>query len=506
MKIRILATSDVHGYITPFKYSDRSMGGIGLSSAAVLINQYRDENTIVVDNGDSLQGSPLVYHHQLTNPQGINPMALANNLLKLDYVNVGNHDFNYGVKYLKKYMHDLNATCLCGNILEQGKPLFQGYKIHTFPNQVKVALFGVVTQYVPHWERSNNIESITFMDAYEYTKKMVEYLKTHESVDYIVCMYHGGIEADLLSGTPTETQTGENQGYRMAHEIEGLDVLITGHQHRSIASTLTNTLITQTSFNGTEVAMIELDTTKKEKRASLLKVRDEYDQNYLDLIELQEAQTQQWLDQPLGELKKGDLLIHDLLDARIHKHPIVSFLNQVQLSMSGAQCSAVALANDVTGFNQKITMRDLVSTYVYPNTLVVLEVTGKILKEMLERCATYFEVKDNKIIVSESFRLPKPQHYNYDMLDGIHYTIHCSADIGSRITDFTYQGKAIKADDILTLVVNNYRASGGGEFEMLKDCKVIKEIQRDMLDCMAEYITERKVIEVDHHDNIKVII
>ena len=118
---------------------------------------------------------------------------------------------------------------------------------------------------------------------------------------------------------------------------------------------------------------------------------------------------------------------------------------------SGAQLSASALFLGATGFRPSITMRDLVSTYVYPNTLTVKRVSGKVLKEYLEKDAEYFSIENGTIAVNPSYALPKPQHYNYDMVDGIDYTIKVSNPVGSRITRLEYQGAPVTDDMSFTL-------------------------------------------------------
>ncbi|MBR3693747.1 MAG: 5'-nucleotidase C-terminal domain-containing protein, partial [Erysipelotrichales bacterium] len=101
---------------------------------------------------------------------------------------------------------------------------------------------------------------------------------------------------------------------------------------------------------------------------------------------------------------------------------------------------------------------------------------------------------------------PKPEHYNYDMLDGIEYTIKVSNPVGERIIALSYQGKPIKEDDTFTLVLNNYRAAGGGNFSMLRNCKVLEDQQKDVVDCLMEYIMSNPEIRFEHKDNIKVIV
>src|SRR5699024_2650962 len=117
------------------------------------------------------------------------------------------------------------------------------------------------------------------------------------------------------------------------------------------------------------------------------------------------------------------------------------------------------LSNDAKGFSPVVTMRDVVSNYMFPNTLVVLELTGEDIKGALERSATYFSLDEQgDITVNPSFISPKPQHYNYDMWEGIEYTIHVSKPAGNRVQDITRRGEPLQMDGKYQVVLNNYRA------------------------------------------------
>lgn len=503
--VRILATSDIHGYVFPFSYADRTPVNQSLSRVSTLIRQFRDENTILIDNGDVLEGSPLTFYHHNNHETCGEPMTKVMRHMNYDYVNLGNHDFNYGPDTVLEYLNGVGGECISANVIWRGQPVGKRYVVRTFENGVRIALFGVDTHYIPNWETPENIEGFEFTDAFETAKQIVHEIRKTETADFVVCVYHGGFERDLESGEPTEDQTGENQGYRMCTEIEGLDLLITGHQHRSLSGVLNSTAYTQVLDNGRELAMIELDGDTKEIRTEILKAECEPDLELLELLQDEEDRCQTWLDQPLGTCAV-DLVIRDEDDARVHKSQLITFLNKVTLEATGAQIAANALFLHATGFPAQITMRNLVSTYVYPNTLVVKQVTGKVLREYLEKDAEFFAVRDGQIIVSPQYDYPTPQHFNYDMLDGIEYTICVSNPIGSRITSLTRDGMDIADDDVFTLAVNNYRASGGGNFNMIKTAPVVKEIQTSMVEILAEYIMKHPLIDFEPVNNIQVIL
>lgn len=199
------------------------------------------------------------------------------------------------------------------------------------------------------------------------------------------------------------------------------------------------------------------------------------------------------------------MLIQDGFLARLHKHPLVSFINQVQKETTGAQLSATALFNHAHGFDTTITMRDLVSTYVYPNTLVVKKMNGKSLKMMIEKCAHYFDIENDEITVSQEYIYPKIQHFNYDMIDGIDYTLKISRPRGSRLISCTYEGLEIEDDDTFTVAMNNYRAVGGGDFDMVAQSETVLDTNRDMVEILAAYIQKHSPVIVEHFENIRII-
>ncbi len=501
-RIRILATSDVHGYIYPNSYATKEEQNIGFAKIKKIVDTFKNDNTLILDNGDILEGSPLAYYHLHNKVDEVSPMTMAMNEIGYDYVNVGNHDFNYGEEVLMMHLQNLKAPCITNNWIYHDRPFGPTYVLRTF-GTTKVALFGLVTPYITQWEKKAHIANSRFADVIETAKKTVETIKRIDKPDFIICMYHGGFERDMATGIPTEDLTGENQAYQLIQEVSGIDLLISGHQHRSISGKINHTTYTQTTCNGAEVAMIDIDSKTRDIKPYILKCDMEADEDLMKRFQKEEDECQTWLDQPLGTTNL-DLTITDENEARQNKSQVVTFLNLVEKEATGADLTSNALFLHATGFRREITMRDLVSTYVFPNTLVVKKVTGKVLREYLEKTAEFFTVKGGQIGVNPAYDYPKPQHYNYDMVDGITYTIKVSNDPGSRITELLYEGRPVQDDDTFTLAVNNYRAAGGGNYHMIKNSPTVKEINQSMVELLAQYISEHKVVDFEPMHNITV--
>ncbi|UFT99075.1 bifunctional metallophosphatase/5'-nucleotidase [Radiobacillus kanasensis] len=514
--ITILITSDIHGYIFPTHYRDRSDQPLGLAKLATYIKKKRSAgNVLLLDNGDLIQGSPLTYYHSKYHRDTENPVIKVANALGYHSAVFGNHEFNYGLDYLRSVVEQSEFPWLSANVINEqtGKPAYgKPYRIHEIEG-VKIAVLGITTHFVPNWEDPNHIKGLKFGDALETAKVWVAKIRKEENPDVMVVSYHGGFERDLDTGEPTERLTRENQGYQMCQEIKGLDILITGHQHRSLAGKVNGVTIVQPSNHGQKLGEIQISLFQEGDRykidsssSQLIEVANlTTNKDLQELIADFEDQTQQWLDTPIGEVE-GDLSITDPLETRLKDTPFIEFINKVQMDATGVDISNTSLFNnDSPGFGQKVTMRDIVSNYVYPNTLSVIRITGQDVKDALEQSASYFNVVDGKITVNPSFMEPKPQHYNYDMWEGIEYELNVSNPVGERVTKLNYQGQSIDENKEYEVVMNNYRAGGAGNFDMYIGKPLVKEIPIDMTELIANYLLDRKTIQATCNHNWKVV-
>jgi len=141
--MRVYITTDVHGTLKTSSYADFSDKQQGLGRYLTAIKKARkDGEILVLDNGDILQGSPLLTYFQ-KEPRKPHLMAQALNLIGVDFFNLGNHDFNYGQTILTQFLQDLKAPCLTSNITLNSIPFGQSRLITM--NGLKIALIGACT-------------------------------------------------------------------------------------------------------------------------------------------------------------------------------------------------------------------------------------------------------------------------------------------------------------------------------------------------------------------------
>jgi 2',3'-cyclic-nucleotide 2'-phosphodiesterase/3'-nucleotidase len=520
--VTLLETSDIHGHLYPTDYRGPGDKPLGLAKLANIIRRERAANPslLLLDNGDLLQGTPFMYHYAKYGGEGVHPAARALAALRYDAAVLGNHEFNYGLDLLRKAIEDSPCPWLSANIVEEesGEPAFgQPYRVFTTPEGIRIAVLGVTTHYIPNWEDPANIRGLAFEDALETAQRWVMRIRETERPDAVVVCYHGGFERDLKSGEPTEPLTGENQGYAMCRSLEGVDVLLTGHQHRLLAGEVSGVAIAQPGSAGQAIAKVQLEFTRTEdgkwsihrKTAELLSAESaaEAESDILALFAEDERRTQEWLDQPIG-MAEGDFSIPDAFAARQADHAFTEFVNRVQMEVTGAAISCAAIfTNEARGFKERITMRDVVSNYIYPNTLKVVALTGRDIRDALEHSARYFAVDEatGALRVSPSFMEPKPQHFNYDMWEGIEYELDISKPEGQRVVKLLRDGAPLDPEAVYEVVMNSYRAGGGGNFDMIQGKPVVREIPTDMTEILADYILNRRVIRAACDHNWKVV-
>jgi len=517
--LTILETSDVHGTVLPINYSDNSYANCGLAALSTIITKEREinQNTLLIDNGDMLQGTALTYFHAKINNNMPNPMIEAMNLMGFDAAVIGNHEFNYGRAYLDNAIKTSNFPWLCANITKKttgesftNKP----YIVKIFDNGLKVGILGLTTKYIPNWENPVTIQDLNFEDAVESANKWLKIMKKQEVTDINIVSYHGGFERDFETGEPTETLTGENQGYELCKKVNNMDVLLTGHQHKVIENILVNgVLVVQPGYNGNSIGKVSIDLVKSSGKWSITNKKSsivdanatEVDKKILDSISTIETKAQAWLDISMGHIE-GDMIIKDPLKVRLKDNAYTEFINNIQMEAAKVDISNTAIFdNHCKGFQHNVTMRDIISNYKYPNTLKVISLKGSDIKAALEKTAEYFSIVHCEIEVSKAGIYPKLQHYNYDMWEGIDYVIDISKPINSRVTKINYKNDPLNMEEDYAVVMNNYRSGGGGNYLMFKGKPVLKDIPIDMAELIANYILERKTIKATVNDNWKVI-
>src|SRR6476660_10236097 len=209
VQITILGTTDLHGNLDPIDYYTNKPENRGLAKIATLIKAIRKDqpNVLLIDSGDTIQGSPLESFHGRKNNQPPDPMMLAMNALNYDAMTVGNHEYNFGLKVLEKARSEANFPWLSANTYDVAKQQthYKPYIVKEVAG-VKIGVLGLTTPGIPNWDNPPNYAGLEFHNPIPEARKWVNTLRSQEKVDLVVIAMHMGLEEDLRTGQKSPGQ------------------------------------------------------------------------------------------------------------------------------------------------------------------------------------------------------------------------------------------------------------------------------------------------------------
>lgn len=503
-RIRILVTSDVHGNVFPSSSESGSLQSGSFARISTAVSSLRDETTILLDNGDALNGNPLSFFHNMRYPDDLSPVTRAMNDIEYDYVNVGNHDFDGGEEVLMMHLQNLKAPCITSNWIYHGKPYGPTYVIREISG-VKIALFGLVTPAVGKMEKKSRIRHSRFADAVESARRTVSTIQRLEKPDYIICMYHGGFEKDPVTGANADGIERENEAYRLCREIGGIDVLISGHQHRSMSGTLFNTVYLQTAANGREIGCIDLFPDSRRSETRLLQCDMPADEDLLHHVEKEHDECEKWLDTPAA-VSDTDLTLPSDPYGRIRRPAALSFFSHLIMDYTHADLVSGWLPLHAEGPSRNITMRDLLALYPYSDSIVLKKISGAQLRSYLEKSAEMLTVReDGKPGYSTSYLRPDQAASRYDMITGAEYEIRLNAEAGRRITSLKVKGEDVTDDMEFTIALSGYRAAGGGDYALLAALPTVRVYSDSIAEMLMELLYGKGTVHPQEDPGITLI-
>ena len=268
MKIVIYQTSDLHGYIYPTNYvNDQPLGFLKIASY-ILNDEKNYDASLKIDCGDLVQGSALTH---FLSKQAIeeNPIIKGLEFINYNAYVLGNHEFNYGLEYLTNAYNKVSDKVINANI--KGLPFnTKPYEVFDF-NGFKIGCIGFTTVYIPNWEQEVNIKNLEFLDIVKQYAKYEKELK--DKCDFIIVCYHGGFEKSLDEHmTPTEALTKENQGSELLENFDSINMILSGHQHRSFITKIKDVICSQPMHNGQSFTKVVIDTESKDISYELIDV------------------------------------------------------------------------------------------------------------------------------------------------------------------------------------------------------------------------------------------
>ncbi|HDR7684959.1 bifunctional 2',3'-cyclic-nucleotide 2'-phosphodiesterase/3'-nucleotidase [Bacillus toyonensis] len=558
VNLRILETSDIHVNLMNYDYyQTKTDNKVGLVQTATLVNKAREEakNSVLFDDGDALQGTPLGDYvaNKINDPKNpvdpsyTHPLYRVMNLMKYDVISLGNHEFNYGLDYLNKVISKTKFPVINSNVYKDDKDnneendqnYFKPY--HIFEKEVedesgqkqkvKIGVMGFVPPQVMNWDKANLEGKVKAKDIVETAKKMVPKMKA-EGADVIVALAHSGVDK---SGYNVGM---ENASYYLT-EVTGVDAVLMGHSHTEVKDVFNGVPVVMPGVFGSNLGIIDMQLKKvngkwevqKEQSKPQLRpiVNNEGnvgpDQNLVNEIKDDHQATIDYVNTAVGKttapinsyfsLVQDDPSVQLVTNAQkwyveklfaengqYSKYKGIPVLSAGAPFKAGGRNGATYYTDIPAG---TLAIKNVADLYVYPNTLYAVKVNGAQVKEWLEMSAGQF----NKIDPKETKEQPLVNigypTYNFDILDGLKYEIDVTQPAKydkdgkvvnantNRIINMTYEGKPVADNQEFIVATNNYRGSSQ-TFPGVSKGEVVYQSQDETRQIIVKYMQETPVI------------
>ena len=544
VKIKVVETSDVHGHFFPYDFMEKKPIRGTLTRANSYIKQqrkkYGDDHFLLIDNGDILQGQPCVYWSNYVMPENENIAASVINYMKYDAETVGNHDIEPGHKVYDKWIREVRCPLLGANIVKEeyknaaARPEhiytgLQPYSVH-YKDGVKIVVIGMLTPAIPNWLNKSIWKGLEFEEMTACAKKWIKYVKEYEKPDLIFGLFHSGLDGGIKTD-----EYDENATESVAREVPGFDVIFFGHDHQVHNTFITNkagekVLCIDPSCYVANVAEAEITLTyndgklaKKQIKGNIINVLDEkIDKKMLEHFQPTIDEVKDYVNQRIGYFK------HPIYtrESFFGNSAFTDLIHNLQMSISKADISFNApLAFDTTIDAGEVTQADMFKLYRFENLLFVLRMTGEEIRKHLEFSYdmwtnTMTSPSDHVLRLNDDSKEDQQrtgfQYYtfNFDSACGIDYLVDVTKPDGQKVKILRMSnGEPFDEKKWYKVVMNSYRANGGGELltrgagipQDSLESRVLFHTDLDQRHYLTEEIKRLGTIEPQKNNNWKFI-
>ena len=498
VRLKVIETSDVHGHFFPYDFMEKKPINGTLVRANTYIHKERakyGDNLLLIDNGDILQGQPCVYWSNYVMPEDENLAASVINYMKYDAETVGNHDVEPGHKVYDKWIREVRCPVLGANIVNASQASnpsqasnaskeniytnLQPYSVH-YKDGVKICVIGMLTPAIPHWLNKSIWKGIEFEEMVSCARKWVKYIQENERPDLIFGLFHsgfnGGIKTDEYEEDGTES---------VAKEVPGFDIIFFGHDHQVHNLWVTNSegkrvLCIDPSCYVKNVAAAEITLTyknghltKKDIKGEIVDVtNEEIDQQMLSHFQPKIDAVKQYVDRKIGRFENPIYTRESFFG----NSAFTDLIHNLQMQISKADVSFNApLAFNTTIQAGDVTQADMFKLYRFENLLFVLRMTGEEIRKHLEFSYdmwtnTMKSPEDHALRLNDASKNDQQrtgfQYYtfNFDSACGIDYEVDLTKPDGEKVKILRMSnGEPFDEQKWYKVVMNSYRANGGGE-------------------------------------------
>ncbi|MBN7774641.1 bifunctional 2',3'-cyclic-nucleotide 2'-phosphodiesterase/3'-nucleotidase [Nitratireductor aquimarinus] len=499
--LRIMETTDLHVHVFPYDYyADKPNDTMGLARTAAIIDDIRAEatNSILVDNGDFLQGNPMgdyIAYERGMREGDVHPVIKGMNTLGYDCSTLGNHEFNYGLDFMFKVLDGANFPFVCANVSKgelaanaRDDALFlKPYVIldrkvkdgNGEEHPIRVGLIGFVPPQIMNWDSKHLAGKAMTRDIVKAAEAWVPQMR-EEGADIVVALSHSGI------GPAKYEENLENASLLLAG-VDGVDAIVTGHSHLDFPGpkfeglegvdnakgTIAGKPAVMGGFWGSHLGLIDLMLERdgnrwmvvnstSEARPIFKRVERKAEPLVESVAKVEDAvredheATLKYVRTAVG---KTSAPLHSYF-ALVADDPSVQVVSQAQtwyitdMLKDGAHRDVPVLSaaapfkaggrggpdyyTDVPAGD--VAIKNVADLYLYPNTVQAVLVTGADVKEWLEMSAGIFnQVEPGK--ADQPLLDPTFPSYNFDVIDGVTYRIDLSQP-----AKYSPKGELLNAD------------------------------------------------------------
>ena len=492
IKLKVIETSDIHGHFFPYDFMEKKP----IKGTLVRVNTYvkkqrqqYGDHLLLIDNGDILQGQPCVYWSNYVMPQDENLAASVINYMKYDAETVGNHDIEPGHKVYDKWIREVRCPLLGANIVVPGasgstRPFrtygdIQPYSVH-YIEGVKIVVIGMLTPSIPNWLNESIWKGMEFEEMVSCAKKWMKYIQENEQPDLVFGLFHSGYDGGIVSDGKEENATAS-----VAREVPGFDIIFFGHDHQVHNKWVKNkegkdVLLVDPSCYGKNIAEAEIELTfqnghlsKKDIKGEIVSVLDEeIDQQMMDHFQTKIDQVKAYVDRKIGRFE------HPIYtrESFFGNSAFTDLIHNLQMQISKADISFNApLSFNTTIQAGDVTQGDMFKLYRFENLLYVLRMTGEEIRKHLEFSYdmwtnTMKSPEDHALLLNDNSKEDQQrtgfQYYtfNFDSACGIDYEVDLTKPDGQKVHILQLSnGQPFDEKKWYKVVMNSYRANGGGE-------------------------------------------
>ena len=483
-KIKILVTTDIHGafFPTDTQTGDSLPGSLAAVYSIVKAEREKPlQEVVLLDNGDIIQGDPVVYYFNFEKTDTTHLCAQIMNFMKYDAATVGNHDIEAGHPVYDRLVQESRFPWMAANAVrtDNAEPYFRPYTIMK-KGRVKIAVLGLVTPAIPQWLPPDIWAGMEFHDMVESAAYWAGFIEEEEKPDLLIGLFHAGLDYNYNNqdaGTPMN----ENATRLVAERVAGFDVIFCGHDHQTWNERLKGpdgdeVLILGSRSRARELAVADIIFSRKSGKWTIKNCEGENlqldeaapDPLFMAQFGAAHSEVADYVSKPLGRISRTI----SSRDAFFGPSAFIDLIHRVQLDISGADISfAAPLSFDTEIREGEITVGDMFKLYRYENLLYTMKLTGEEITGYLNYSyAGWFNTMNSEsghlLLFNQDEsgrpRLSRP-YYNFDSAMGIIYTVDVSKPAGQMVSILGMADVGgFDPEREYLVALNSYRGNGGG--------------------------------------------